>query len=155
MPGGELSPTCIRCGADDWYYPKPDGKGRRCRPCHAARARRHRYRRPAEAMFYGARRRAQYSGTTFDLVLSDVEAMVAGDRRCAYCGCVTMHRGGRQGGAPNSMTLDRILPDRGYTLGNVVLACHRCNSEKSGYTPQGLRAMATRIEAIMQQYRVA
>jgi len=36
------SPTCVACGADDWYY-RPNG-WRRCRPCHA-RAERLRQRR--------------------------------------------------------------------------------------------------------------
>ena len=53
--------------------------------------------------------------------------------------------------APNTGELDRIDPVLGYTKGNVVLACSRCNLYKSDMTPQELRwlaLLADRIEAI-------
>lgn len=79
----------------------------------------------------------------------DVVAMVAETPRCPYCG-TSFQRSTMRGGRSTSATLDRVLPDSGYTLGNIVVACHLCNSLKGSHTPATLRAFAERIEDVMR-----
>lgn len=64
---------------------------------------------------------------------------------CFYCDkeLVYTHSSVRQ----DSMTLDRVDSSKGYEPGNVVLACHRCNSVKSDSTLSELRQMVQRLEA--------
>lgn len=52
---------------------------------------------------------------------------------------------------PQSATLDRLVPELGYTTANVVLACHGCNSSKAEHTPETLRAWADRLDAIIHR----
>lgn len=46
----------------------------------------------------------------------------------------------------NSPSLDRVIPIRGYVLGNVALLCWRCNNLKRDSNPQELRMIANWIE---------
>jgi hypothetical protein len=43
----------------------------------------------------------------------------------------------------NSPTLDRIIPERGYVPGNVIVVSWRCNKLKSDASPGELRRIAS------------
>lgn len=143
---------CVKCGTDNWMKTR-NGKGHvgyRCRNCWARRARLARQRAPAMGMFQNAKRRAAASGVPFDVVSADVTAMYEATPLCPYCG-VVLRRSSMVGGHPASPTLDRVIPAAGYTLGNVVVACHKCNARKADWTPAELRVMADLIEKVMRE----
>lgn len=42
----------------------------------------------------------------------------------------------------NSPSLDRLIPEKGYVIGNISLLCNRCNTLKSNATPDELFIIA-------------
>lgn len=61
------------------------------------------------------------------------EQVVERDRSlCRYCGCRVNWRDRR---GPQGGTYDHIDPDGDNSLGNVVVACRRCNGRKRDRTP--------------------
>ena len=101
-------------------------------------------------MFGNAQQRARIKGLPFALTLADVSALLElGIWTCVYCG--TPVGSFKAPMRPNSATLDRLNPERGYTTDNVVLACHRCNALKGEHTPESLRAWADKIENIIKR----
>jgi 5-methylcytosine-specific restriction endonuclease McrA len=83
----------------------------------------------------------------------DVKALLDAGWECAYCATPV---GSFTGGArPLSASLDRLIPELGYVPGNVVIACHACNSAKGEHTPQSLREWADRIEATITRMNPA
>lgn len=111
--------------------------------------RRYRQRYPEKMLAYDAKRRAKRKGIPCTITPDDVKRLLDAGWACAYCGIpVGTYIGGAR---PVSVTLDRVLPDKGYTPSNTVLACHSCNSAKSEHTPATLRAWADCIEAVMKR----
>lgn len=51
---------------------------------------------------------------------------------------------------PNSPSLDRIVPELGYTKGNVVVISYRANTIKSNATPQELEAIAAWLRRVLK-----
>lgn len=45
-----------------------------------------------------------------------------------------------KGKSPDSVSVDKVNPSRGYTVGNVVLCCNRINTIKQDVTPEELQA---------------
>ena len=106
---------------------------------------------PAKVMHYQAWRRARLKGQPFDLTIADMEAILAASEwTCAYCTTPVGSFRGR-GNRPQSATLDRLLPELGYVKGNVVIACHVCNSQKADHTPTSLRAWADLIDTVINR----
>lgn len=50
---------------------------------------------------------------------------------------------GTKGGGPNSPSLDKIEPSRGYVPGNVIVISNRANRLKSDASVEELRAIAS------------
>jgi hypothetical protein len=83
-----------------------------------------------------------------DLTLTDVERAIS-SWTCSYCqSAVGTSSGGIR---PQSATLDKLLPDLGYTARNTVLACHSCNVAKGPHTPAQFRAWADKIDTLIQR----
>lgn len=100
---------------------------------------RERKRRPARTMFYHARLRAKRYGLPFDLVEADIIVPI----HCPVLGVILAVGGGRR--KPNSPTLDRVFPDRGYIKGNVCVISWRANRLKDNATLHELEALATYV----------
>jgi hypothetical protein len=94
-----------------------------------------------------AQYRARVGRLPFTITSADVHALMESSDTCIYCGVQV----GRFTGAtrPASASLDRLIPELGYTPANIVLACTSCNAAKAGHTPASLRAWADKIEAII------
>jgi hypothetical protein len=113
------------------------------------RCRQWRQANPEKPLVYDARRRAKARGVPFDLTNEDVRELLDAGWVCRYCDSpVGAYTGGSR---PTSATLDRLVPDLGYTRANTILSCHKCNSEKSEHTVQSLRAWADKIEALIHR----
>lgn len=113
------------------------------------RQKRYRQKSPEIGLAYDAKRRAIARGLPCTIDAAYVRRLLDAGWHCSYCSTPV---GSYTGGArPLSATLDRLLPDRGYVPGNVVIACHACNCAKSEHTPQTLRAWADRIESLINR----
>lgn len=86
-------------------------------------------------MLYNAKRRAQLAGVPFDLTYEDMRW----DDTCPCCGKEYVlgeaHRN-------NSPSIDKLIPERGYVLDNIVFCCSTCNRRKSDMTPKEMYQIA-------------
>lgn len=99
-----------------------------------------RYRRahPERMLLHNAKRRAKAKGIPFNLTLNDIEIP-------EVCPVLGMRLASNwEGNRPTdqSPTLDRIIPELGYTRGNVVVVSNRANRVKSNATVGELRDVA-------------
>lgn len=89
-------------------------------------------------MLTTARNRAKTKGLPFDLTEDDIDIPVF----CPVLG-IKLERGvegtGRSDASPS---LDRIVPERGYVKGNVVVVSNRANRMKNDGSPEELRRLA-------------
>lgn len=84
-----------------------------------------------------ARKRAKKYGWDFDLDESDIRI----PEYCPILGLKLEVSTGKQGGAHNSPSLDRIDPRRGYTKDNVMVISWRANSLKNDATFEEIKAL--------------
>lgn len=85
------------------------------------------YRRsnPERELFNKARRRAARYGIPFEITLADI-------RIPAECPALGIRLQTNDGVArDNSPTLDRIIPEKGYVPGNVMVLSHKANRMKN------------------------
>lgn len=85
-----------------------------------------------------ARRRALKKGLPFDLTVNDLEI----PDFCPALGIPLYRAAGCKAQGPNSPTLDRLDPDRGYVRDNVLVVSARANQIKSDSTPSELYRVA-------------
>jgi hypothetical protein len=89
-------------------------------------------------LFHSAKFRAKKRGILFDLRGENIPQV---PRRCPILDIVI--RPGKGKATPNSPSLDRIIPELGYTVGNVQIISNRANTLKSNSTRDELLALAT------------
>jgi hypothetical protein len=51
--------------------------------------------------------------------------------KCFYTNIDMIYKSGLDGPSRNSMSIDKIIPEKGYTKGNIVFCSHRINTIKS------------------------
>lgn len=85
-------------------------------------------------MLRSARRRAAKSGVPFSITLDDIVIPA----RCPALNIPLRVGTGRGGQTFQSPTLDRVVPELGYTPGNVMVISHRANTIKSSASPHEL-----------------
>ncbi len=105
-------------------------------------------------MLSNARKRARDRDLEFCLSLEEI---IIPDC-CPYLGIpIIRERGGLR---PDSPSLDRIDPTKGYISGNVIVVSHMANAMKNSASPLEFIAMAKRLEKLIQtderfdQYRI-
>lgn len=104
-----------------------------------ANARDRRHGDPVSYLLYSARRRAEASGLSFDLCREELSL----PSRCPVLGIPIAVVGSTR--TPNSPSLDRIDPKRGYVRGNVKVVSWRANEVKRNSTVEELEAVARYI----------
>jgi hypothetical protein len=62
--------------------------------------------------------------------------------KCNCCQIELEHTIGTKSINTNSYTIDRIVPENGYTINNVTILCHKCNEIKNNATPDQLFQIA-------------
>lgn len=91
----------------------------------------------ARSLWRSARRRAREKGLPFNISPHDVIV----PQYCPVLGIeLVMGTGVSHDASP---TLDKIVPDKGYTKGNVVVVSNRANRIKSDATVDELRRLAS------------
>ena len=86
----------------------------------------------------GAKGRARRSRLPFDLREEDIVIPV----RCPVLGLRIRHNWNGKAPTDNSPTLDRLVPSRGYTRGNVIVVSMRANRLRSDGLPFEHRMIA-------------
>jgi hypothetical protein len=82
-------------------------------------------------------------------ILFDLEQVPSVPLECPCCGRTLSMGGYRTGQWHSTATLDRVIPDKGYTVGNVQWLCSRCNVVKSNATPEELMMVAQFVSKII------
>jgi len=89
-------------------------------------------RNPARRLYTDARKRASSLGVLFDLTPDDIEIPTT----CPVFGKPF------EGGTMYAMSLDRIIPDKGYVKGNVQVISRKANLMKNNATEEELKCFA-------------
>lgn len=98
---------------------------------------------PGRYLWYNARQRAKKFSVPFDLELEDVVI----PEFCPVLGIpLEQTVQGRRGFHPNSPSIDRVIPEKGYVRGNVCVISNRANWIKRDATAAELRAIADYID---------
>lgn len=95
-------------------------------------------------LLHKAKIRAKRQNLPFNLELSDIVIP-------EFCPVLInlkleSNSGGDKKTKPNSPSLDKILPERGYIKGNVAIISHRANTIKQNATVEELRRVADWLE---------
>ena len=136
--------VCKKCG-----LPKPlkeYNKGKAdCRTCTKKQWREWRSEpeNVIRTLVNSARRRAKKSGVDFDINYKDLP-MPAG------CPVLGIPFDSTNITTPNSPSIDRLDPNKGYVKGNVVIISHMANRIKSNATPNQIRAVADWVDQIIE-----
>lgn len=125
------------------YYASNKDKIRTLHRKHADKYRKAEFRRfnVTKYLLYSARRRAKAKGLPFDIELCDLTIPLA----CPLLGMPLLSNHGGKKHAPNSPTVDRIIPELGYVKGNVRVVSFLGNVMKRNATPEQLRIFALSI----------
>lgn len=100
---------------------------------------------PAARAYHYVQARAKKNGLRFALTVAFLQELFA-IGKCAYCDRKISPR------APlrkNRASIDKIIPNRGYTPRNTVLACCDCNRRKNDSSIADLRMLADGIERLL------
>jgi len=101
---------------------------------------------PERVMVKGARGRAKEHGVPFGITAKYIKSCFPKDGCCPITRQPFERGSGKCG--PQSMSLDRIIPDLGYISGNIAVISHLANTIKQNCTePEVFRRIADYIEA--------
>lgn len=94
--------------------------------------------------------RAKRDGIPFNLEVADI---VIPDV-CPVLGIPIVQNQGRQGYFPDSASVDRIVPSKGYVKGNVRVISQRANQLKSDATVSEMRLVLSDLERLACDLRL-
>jgi hypothetical protein len=95
---------------------------------------------PEVSMYNGAKSRAKTKKLPFNITLADI----AIPGFCPILGIPLFRRAEKMG--PNSPTLDRVIPAKGYVRGNIQVISQRANVMKNDASPAELKMFAAYIQ---------
>lgn len=102
----------------NWRHKNPEA--------YAASNRKHRNKYPIRYLLSGAKKRAKQKNIPFDITEFDI----AQPTHCPVLGIELVYNN-KHKVAPNSATLDRVIPSLGYVKGNVFVISYRANTLKN------------------------
>lgn len=100
---------------------------------------------PEKEMLKKAKERAKAKGLIFDLEWDDFRIPEV----CPLLGIPLCRGTGRL--TDNSPSLDRIIPEEGYTKGNVIVISHRANRIKSNSTLEELELICKNLRKVLNE----
>lgn len=140
-----LSNNCVVCSAaaalawqKQMYCERADDFRRMCRD--------KKLKNPVAYMLTGSRSRAMKRGIEFSITASDISL----PEKCPCCAVSMQMRSGpaEKGPLPNSPSIDRLDPSKGYVAGNVAVICWRCNEIKRNATLSELKTVVAWLESL-------
>ena len=90
-----------------------------------------------------AKSRAKQKNIPFNLTLEDIKV----PKTCPLLG-IPIEIQPKKGYHPNSPSLDKIIPEKGYIKGNVWVISNRANTLKNDATLQELKTLVENLEAL-------
>jgi transposase len=157
--------NCIQCAAcqqikppDEFYRYQCKGRWFTqtiCKSCESVKYRKERERDVFRFRVNVLKCRAKRLGIPCNLTIPLVEQMFAEQNGlCFYTDRpmdISVCRK-KRGPSPNSMSVDKIYPEEGYVVGNVVLCTHKANQVKSNLTMPELAAWIPGWYARLQDF---
>lgn len=106
---------------------------------------------PEYFVHQAAKRRAKEQRAPFDLTPEDIRGIWPKDNCCPVTGELFSDiRGSGRKRSPNTPSLDKLCPSRGYVVGNIAIISMRANYMKSDVTDPALfRRMAEWLELVL------
>jgi hypothetical protein len=151
-----LAKKCSKCQIvqDVAFFNKDksrkDGFSHRCRKCDIEQSRRSRINNPMVTitglMLKNARNRAKDKNLPFDLDREFLQSIAPS--HCPVFGIPlqwSCFRSNKPGGLPDSPSLDRIDPSKGYTKDNVWIISHKANTIKSYASHEELKLVTEAV----------
>ena len=93
-------------------------------------------------MYYNAKKRAKDKGVPFEITREDIVVPT----HCPILG-IKLERGiGARNYVDTSPSLDRIVPEKGYVVGNIAVISMRANRIKNDATTDELRSVLAFVE---------
>ena len=144
---------------DNWYESSAKYRLRMCNKCMQAAKLERKSRKRREKtvgspqhladMLHGARSRARKNNLAFSLKTQDLRDIITNE--CPILGIkfelnkqnLSWGTGENRNNWQTSPSLDRILPDKGYTKDNVVIVSLMANSIKNQASPNQIQKVAT------------
>ena len=99
-------------------------------------------------MLKNARKRAKKNNIPFNLTEDYLKSIYPSDMICPVLGFEMSVGLDENGWADTSPSLDRIIPEKGYVQGNVVVVSMRANTIKRDATSEELRKVADFYEKV-------
>lgn len=120
---------------------------KRTRPARRAWGVDYRSKYPEAHLLTKAKNRAKELGIEFDLTIEDI---VIPDR-CPYLDIPIFNSAGTGvSNPPNTASIDRINPDKGYTRDNVIVVSYLANAVKHNLHPIELVRLGRKMEELIQ-----
>jgi hypothetical protein len=151
---------CSKCGAvkpiSEFFKRKlnKDGLEGQCKLCQEEKNSKWEKANPVKVqtmyMAYAAKTRAKNKNLAYDIDANYLRSIVT--ETCPLLEVKLEWSTLRDNGGkllPNSPSLDRIVPEQGYTKGNVWIVSHRGNMLKSNASPEELRRIAKAVERVL------
>ena len=147
-----LEKRCTKCGivksVDEFrrYKATADGLYSSCKECEKKYQQANPVLVQTGHMIKNARKRAENKGVAFDIDNDYIRSIVPS--HCPIFGTKlewSCHRGGAAHILPNSPSLDRIDPSKGYVKGNVWIISHRANTIKSDASHEELKLVTEAV----------
>jgi len=99
-------------------------------------------------MLHTVRKRAKENNIPFNLTEDYLKSIYPSDMICPVLGFEMSVGVDENGWTDTSPSLDRIIPEKGYVQGNVVVVSMRANSIKTNATPEEIRKVADFYEKV-------
>jgi predicted Zn-ribbon and HTH transcriptional regulator len=100
---------------------------------------------PEKLMVKEARKRAKREGVVCTITPADIYI----PKFCPLMGIPLKFNYGEKAASPNSPSLDKIYPDKGYIPGNVMVISNAANVAKSNLTPQQLISIGRNLSNVV------
>lgn len=136
-----------------------DGLSHQCKECNRQKAKE--YSKTPTGVYSAIRGRIKHYKTKPFLISKEefIDWYEPAEKRCAYCDISEEELellGDSYNNKAHRLTVDCVDNKLGYTKGNLVLACLRCNSIKSDFfTPEEMRSLSQQFITPKWQRRLS
>lgn len=97
-------------------------------------------------VWYAAKRRAKTNDTPFTISKQDIIDIFPVDGKCPMLGIELQFNNKKS--EDNSPSLDRIIPEKGYVPGNILLISYRANRIKNDATVEELESIVSFLKGM-------
>jgi hypothetical protein len=152
---------CIKCNIEKEDVEYASGRNV-CKPCRKQQKKQY-YKNNSEAidnknkeyrkknpwvkMLSSAKQRAKQKNIPFSIKKEDIFIPEV----CPILGIPLERAIGKKTSSPNSPSLDRIIPEKGYVKGNIIVISNKANMMKSDATPEEMIKMGEFAKNLLEE----